>query len=136
MLARSFGTPTPRLGTRTGDPAPPRLKPNGHAAEETAVSTAHDLTSELSALSGSVAASTERLRALGERAPELRQIVVAVEDRLAQRTDELGRAKAEVHANADRIAGLRTQLGELEERLASFRGRLASIAGMVGEGPK
>jgi hypothetical protein len=98
------------------------------------VTTGPDLMGELTALTARVEAATEGLSILGGRAPELRQVVTAVEERLAQRTWELALANAEAAARADHVLQLRTRLGDVEERLASFRTRLAQLPALIDEG--
>lgn len=97
------------------------------------MNTERDLIREFAALTERVEAATEGLSTLAGRAPELREVVTEVEERLAQRTWELARANAEAAARADHILQLRTRLGDVEDRLASFRTRLAQLPALIDE---
>ena len=110
------------------------LKPHANRAEYFSVTTEPDLTGELAALTARVEAATQGLSGLALRAPQLRQVATAVEERLAQRTWELSRANAEAAERADRMLQLRTRLGDLEHRLNSFRTRLTQLPALIDEG--
>ena len=97
------------------------------------MNTEPDLTGELASLTAHVEAATEGLATLRLRAPDLHQIVGAVEARLAHRTSELARANAEAASHADQIVDLRIKLGELDDRLAFFRRRLAGLPTTIDE---
>jgi chromosome segregation ATPase len=91
------------------------------------VNTEPDLMGELASLTARVEAATDDLSQLRQRAPELRQVVIGVDERLAQCTWDLARANAEAAGRAERLLHLRTRLGDLDDRLASFRDRVGRL---------
>jgi chromosome segregation ATPase len=90
-----------------------------------------DMTAELAALAARVEETTRQLHVLRERAPELRNIVTSVEERVVQRTDELARANWDAEQGGDRIVLLRNRLGSLEQSLGSFRRRIGELANIL-----
>jgi chromosome segregation ATPase len=90
-----------------------------------------DMTAELAALAARVEETTRQLHVLRERAPELRNIVTSVEERLVQRTDELARANWDAEQSGNRIVLLRNRLGSLEQSLGSFRRRVGELANIL-----